>query len=101
MNNIQSLIKRADKYLKSSKILIKARDFESSVSRTYYAIFFTTEVILLTKKMTSSSHKGVISLFNKHFIKTEIISKEVGKTLNIAFDKRQLSDYEFSFIISE
>ncbi len=39
MKEINSLIERAKRYLKSAEILLKEGDYESSVSRTYYAMF--------------------------------------------------------------
>ncbi|HHT9120586.1 MAG TPA: HEPN domain-containing protein [Candidatus Hypogeohydataceae bacterium YC41] len=95
-----SLIERARKYLKSSETLLKEEDYESSVSRAYYAMFYSAEAALLTKNLSFSSHKGVISAFGEHFIKTNILPKEMGKELNRAFEKRQLGDYEYTFVIS-
>lgn len=101
MKEIVSLIDRAKKYLKSAKLLITENDFESSVSRSYYAMFYSTEALLLTKDLSFSSHGGVISGFGEHFIKTEIFPKEMGKELNRAFEKRQLGDYEYTCIFSK
>ncbi|HHT9153345.1 MAG TPA: HEPN domain-containing protein [Candidatus Hypogeohydataceae bacterium YC40] len=95
-----SLIERARKYLKSSETLLKEEDYESSVSRAYYVMFYSAEAALLTKNLSFSSHKGVISAFGEHFIKTNILPKEMGKELNRAFEKRQLGDYEYTFVIS-
>lgn len=101
MKEIGSLIERAQKYLKSAEILIEEGDYESSVSRTYYAMFYSAQAVLLTKNMSFSSHKGVISAFGEHFVKTGVFPKEMGRELNRAFEKRQLGDYEYTFVISE
>ncbi|MBL7117943.1 MAG: HEPN domain-containing protein [Candidatus Syntrophoarchaeum sp.] len=101
MKEVESLIKRAMKYLKSARILLEEGDCESSVSRAYYAMFYSAEAMLLTKGLSFSSHGGVISAFGEHFVKTGIFSKEMGKELNRAFEKRQLGDYEYTFVISE
>ncbi|MCI0530264.1 MAG: HEPN domain-containing protein [Nitrospira sp.] len=66
MREVQSLMKPARKYLKSAEILLNEADHESCVSRAYYAMFYAAEAALLTKRVTSSSHKGVIAAFNKH-----------------------------------
>ena len=100
MKEVKSLIQRAKRYLKSAELLIKEGDYESSVSRTYYAMFYSVEAILLTKGLSFSSPKGVISAFGEHFIKTEIFPKEMGRELNRAFEKRQIGDYEYKFVIS-
>ena len=100
MKETHELIKRARRYLKSSAMLLKDEDFESSVSRTYYAMFYSAEAVLLTRNLSFSSHKGVISAFGEHFIKTDIFPKEMGRELNRAFEKRQIGDYEYTFTIS-
>jgi len=56
---------------------------------------------LLTKKLSFSSHKGVISAFGEHFIKTGIFPREMGRELNRAFEKRQIGDYEYTFVITK
>lgn len=101
MKEITSLIERARKYLKSSKTLLEEGDYESSVSRAYYAMFYSAEATLLTKNLSFSSHKGVISAFGEHFVKTDIFLRDMGRELNRAFEKRQLGDYEYTFVISE
>ena len=101
MKETESLIQRAGKYLKSAEILIQAGDYESSVSRTYYAMFYSAQAMLLTKNLSFSSHKGAISAFSEHFVKTGIFPKEMARELNRAFEKRQISDYEYTFVISK
>ncbi|MFA5292934.1 MAG: HEPN domain-containing protein [Phycisphaerae bacterium] len=99
MKEIQLLINKAQRYIKSAKLLLDDGDYESAVSRIYYAMFFCTEATLLTKNLSFSSHKGVISAFGEHFIKTGIFDKKLWKELNRAFEKRQLGDYGYTSVI--
>lgn len=101
MKEVEFLIKRAMRYLKSAEILLKEGDYESSVSRTYYAMFYSAQAMLLTQNLSFSSHKGVISAFGKYFVKTGIFPREMGRALNMAFEKRQIGDYEYKFVISK
>ena len=100
MKEASALIERARRYLRSSQLLLEDGGCESSVSRAYYAMFYAVEAVLLTKGLSFSSHKGVISAFGEHFIKSGIFPREMGKELNRAFGKRQIGDYEYTFIIS-
>jgi len=100
MKEIELLIERANKYLKSAEMLFAAEDFESSVSRTYYAMFYSAQAMLLTKSLSFSSHRGVISAFGEHFIKTGVFPRGMGREFHRTFEKRQLSDYEYTFVIS-
>ncbi|MHC4509144.1 MAG: HEPN domain-containing protein [Planctomycetota bacterium] len=101
MTEASALIERAKRYLRSAEILLKDGDFESCASRTYYAMFYGVEALLLTKNLSFSSHKAVISSFGEHFVKTGVFPKEMGRELNRAFEKRQIGDYEYTFVISE
>lgn len=101
MKEIESLIKKSNRYLKSAKLLLKDGDYESSVSRTYYAMFYSAQAMLLPKNLSFSSHKSVISAFGENFIKTGILPKDMGRELNRAFEKRQIGDYEYKFVILE
>ena len=99
MSAVESLFDRAHRYLKSSRMLIFDGDYESSVSRSYYAMFFCAEALLLAKGLSFSSHKAVISAFGEQFVKTGIFPGEMGRDLSRAFEQRQISDYEYRFVI--
>jgi len=101
VSEIASLIERAQKYLTSAAMLLGVADFESSVSRTYYAMFFAAEALLLGKGLAFSSHRGVLSAFGEHFVKTGVMPSEMGRELKRAFSKRQLGDYEYTFVVSQ
>ena len=100
MNEIRDLIEKAEKFLSTAEQALNTGDHDSCVSRCYYAMFFMAEAMLLTKSLTASSHKGVISLFGEHFVKTKILERESGKALNDAYDKRLVGDYGVGFTVS-
>ncbi|GFP37733.1 uncharacterized protein HKBW3S44_01410 [Candidatus Hakubella thermalkaliphila] len=85
MKEIRDFIEKAEKFLTTAEHALDIGDYDSCVSRSYYAMLFLAEAVLLTKGLTASSHKGVISLFGEHFVKTgdtghddNIISGEEG-----------------------
>lgn len=100
MKEAELLLNKARRYLQSARVLLQEGDYESSVSRTYYAMFYSVQALLLTKNLSFTSHKGVISAFGEHFIKTGLLPTEMGRELNRAFEKRQLGDYEYTVVIS-
>ena len=101
MKEIIFLSRKSETYLKSASLLFESEDYDSAISRIYYSMFFLTEAILLTKDLHFSSHKGVISGFSEHFIKTEIFPKDFSKILRTTFEKRQASEYGFEFKASK
>ena len=101
MKEAHDLTAKAQRYLRSAELLLRDGDYESSVSRTYYAMFYCAEAALLTKNRTFSSHKGVIAAFGEHLVKTGLFPAEMGRELNRAFQKRQLGDYESASVVSD
>jgi len=75
MKEIETLIQRAERAIKSAELLLKEGDVDTSVSRSYYAMFYVTEALLLTRELKFSSHRSVISLFGEHFVKTGIFNQ--------------------------
>jgi uncharacterized protein (UPF0332 family) len=100
MKEVESLMARAEKYLRSAGLLLREEDYESCVSRAYYAMLYAAEAALLTKGLTFSSHRGVVAGFGEQFVISGVMPREMGKALHRAFEKRQLSDYEYTFVIT-
>jgi len=98
---IKTLMQRAYESLDSAKLLVDRGYNDPSVSRSYYAMFYAAEAVLLTKDLRFSSHKGVISLFGQHFIQSGVFPQELSRDLNKAFDERLTGDYSFKSIITQ
>jgi uncharacterized protein (UPF0332 family) len=98
---IKGMLSKARRYLASAKLLQQNGDFDSAVSRLYYAMFYGTEALLLSQGKTFSSHRAAIAAFGEFFIKSGILPKEMHQSLHRAFEKRQISDYEYMSGISE
>ncbi len=101
MKELEDLKEKARRFLRTAELSYNDGDYDSCVSRCYYGMFFMAEALLLTKNITASTHKGVIALFGEHFIKTEIIDRELGKAIRRAYDLRQKGDYSTGFMVSE
>jgi len=91
---VEASLLRAEKALKSAKLLLEHRQLEDAVSRAYYAMFHATKAILFSKGLQAKTHKGTVSLFGEHIVKKGILSEEYADALRKAFDLRQKSDYE-------
>jgi len=85
---------RAEKALRSAKLLLKHGELEDTVSRAYYAMFHAAKAILFSRGVDAKTHRGTISLFGEHIVKKGIFSDEYADMLRKAFDLRQKSDYE-------
>ena len=86
-------LKRSREHLKSARDLLLNDDFADSVSRSYYAIFQAARALLGLKGIESRKHSGVVSLFNRHFVKTGKVDKLLGVILKDSRRSREMADY--------
>jgi uncharacterized protein (UPF0332 family) len=93
-NFVVASLERAEKALKSAKLLEENGELEDAASRAYYAMFHTARALLFSKGMSAKTHRGTISLFGEKIVKQGILHEEFADMLRKAFDLRQKSDYE-------
>jgi uncharacterized protein (UPF0332 family) len=86
-------LQRAREALDEATLLFERDHINTFVNRVYYACFYSVTALLLTRDLASAKHSGVRSLFHQHFVKTGIISIELGQLFDRLFDNRQKSDY--------
>ncbi len=94
-------IEKARDLLSQAELLSANKKFDGCLNRSYYAIFNAMRSLLALVKLDSQTHAGVLSIFDRYFIKTGIIDKEYSKIAHSAFDSRQDSDYEDFYTPSE
>jgi len=70
------------------------------INRIYYAMFYSILALLIFEPYSSSKHTGVLSYFNRHFVKEGMIPEEVGRAVNKAFDLRLRGDYKEQAVLS-
>jgi uncharacterized protein (UPF0332 family) len=99
---IQYRLDQASETLREGEILAREGLWHGVINRAYYVMFYATLALTAFRSETISKHSGVISFFDKEFIRTGIFPKEYSRMLHIAFDRRQSNDYgEFSYIDQE
>ena len=86
-------LQRADETLEEARVMLNTDHPHGCANRLYYACFYAVTSLLILKDLSSSKHSGVMSLFNKNFVKTGIIPIELGKFYSSLFENRMESDY--------
>lgn len=87
-------LEKAEKTFLEGDQLLNCSSFLGAVNRYYYAAFHAVRALLATKDLDSAKHSGVISLFNREFVKLGKISKKSGKTFSTVFNLRSDADYD-------
>lgn len=93
-------LESAEEKLDSAKILFEAGKYKDSIGRSYYAIFTSLRAVLAKDGVDFSKHAGVISYFQREYIKTGIFDKKYSKYIQTAFQIRNNCDYDDFFVVS-
>lgn len=93
-------LEQVDESISSAKLLFEHGSCRPVVNRAYYAMFYSILAVLVTTGFDVSKHSGVISIFDREFVKKGVFPKEFSKWLHEAFDLRQRADYTELFTIS-
>jgi uncharacterized protein (UPF0332 family) len=80
--------------LRAAEKLLESGLWRDAINRCYYVQFYSVLALLALKGLGSSKHSGVISLFDREFVKAGVFSKELSLALHSMFDLRQEADYE-------
>lgn len=86
-------IEKARDTLEDALLLSKSDRWNACVNRLYYACFYAISALLIQDGLSSSKHAGVRSLFNRYYVKTGKVPKDMARVYNDLFERRQESDY--------
>lgn len=87
-------LEKAVTTFKDGEELERYGSYHSAINRYYYAAFHAVRALLAKKELDSAKHSGVISYFNKEFVKTGTVSKSSSKALADLFRLRSHADYD-------
>lgn len=97
----QERFNRAEEAFQDAVYLLEKGSYPGAINRLYYSAFYAVKALLATKQLESSKHSGIISLFQKEFVKLGYFDKKIARALPRAFEKRQKSDYTDYAVITK
>lgn len=90
-------IEKAHKLIDQFTILENAKLWDTLANRVYYAVFHAVTALLIMNGLHAGSHQGVSVLFNKHFVKENLVDEKYGRLLARLENMREKSDYTCLF----
>lgn len=90
---IRYRLERAQESLEDARLLANAESWNTCVNRLYYSCFYAVSALLVRDGLSSSRHTGIRSLFNRHYVRTGMIPRDLARLYNDLFERRQESDY--------
>ena len=90
----QHRIAQAEQCLMDAKLLLENGSYKSAANRAYYCAFHAMRSLLTLHKIDFKAHRGVISYFREHYIKTSIFDVKLSDILFGLLQIRTDSDYD-------
>lgn len=90
----------AKERLESSKLLLDNHCYKDSIGRSYYAIFTAARALLALDGEDFARHAGVISYFQRTYIKSGTFDVKYSRYISEAFQIRNNTDYADFYIVS-
>ncbi len=97
---VEAWLVKADEALADAAILHNNQSLASTANRCYYAMFYAASAVAIRDGLALHKHRAVISYIHREYVKTGRVSKESGRALLTAFDRRTQADYHVMFHFS-
>jgi len=75
--------------------------YHTAANRAYYVVFYAANAMLAMLGLQRSKHSGVKAAFQEQFVKTGLIEASYSDDYDETMEKRETSDYDVTFAISE
>lgn len=96
---VRHRLAQAGEALAASRLLANQGMHQQAIGRAYYAVFYAVLALLIQYGKRASKHSGVISVFDRDFVKSGILPTERSRQLHRLFDLRQRADYQDLFVV--
>jgi len=90
---IVELWQRAQEALRATGTLLVAGFPDFAAARAYYAAFYAASALLLAEGKTFRSHRGVLALMHRDYVKPGRLPVDMGRMLSTLADLRSIGDY--------
>jgi uncharacterized protein (UPF0332 family) len=85
---------QAEESIVEAKLLFENHAYRGAVNRAYYAMFYAVLALIVPTDNNTSKHRGIISFFDREFVKTGKVDAKFSRWLHDAFNLRQKVDYK-------
>ena len=104
MNDEENVIKlrlaKAKATLKEVDVLMQNHLYNAALSRLYYACFYATTALLLSKGLASKTHSGTTTLLHQYFVKENNFDTDKSAFYTQLMRQREIDDYN-NFLIAD
>ncbi|MDE6008236.1 MAG: HEPN domain-containing protein [Muribaculaceae bacterium] len=87
-------IEKAYSSLTEAKSVVALDFWNLAVNRLYYAVYYISVALLISRGIETTTHKGAIRMIGYSFVKDGLLTPADSQLLGRLFSMRQTGDYE-------
>ena len=85
-------MEQAEETLTAAKMCLEYHLYKDCINRSYYVAFYAVKAVLAIEGVDFKRHKDAVAYFNKMYVASGKVSREVGKRLGRIKTVREDSD---------
>lgn len=86
--------------LEDAGVLRARNSLRGASNRIYYSMFHAVSALALDRQYLCKTHSGLISFFQREFVKKGLFDRSHGRALQKAFEDRSDADYDDMLTLS-
>lgn len=86
-------IENAEQAMQDAKILLDDGSLRGAANRIYYSVFHAVSALALSRGASFKKHSSLLTYFHKEFIRSGVLDRVHGRTVQKAADDRTDADY--------
>ncbi len=94
---IEYRLEKAEATMSEVKDVAALHYWSLAANRLYYAAYYASVALLISKGIEASTHKGVIRMIGQTFVREGVLSNDDSRLLGRLYTMRQTGDYEDLF----
>lgn len=98
---VQFRIDKSTRTLEEAKGIAALHYWPATANRLYYAAYYAVSALLIANGDSAQTHTGVKGIFGLKFIKTSLVSREMGELYGKLFSLRMTGDYDETYDLQE
>jgi uncharacterized protein (UPF0332 family) len=98
---VVELWQRAQEALRATRTLRAAGFSDFAAARAYYAAFYAASALLLAEGKVFRSHRWVVTLIHRDYVRTGRLPLDMGRILSTLSDLRSVGDYSGAAHVSD
>ncbi len=93
-------MEQSEETLQAARMCLENNLYKDCINRSYYVVFYAVKAVLAIEGIDFKRHKDAIAYFNKTYVASGKMPREVGKRLGRIKTVREDSDYSEFYIAS-